>query len=358
MSSASQNPDGRRSREAHPELAAAAEVADPQSAGVRSAGDRTITQYHDWMKTNAASHLLRAARQSGLTEQLRQRQHTLDELCQALSTDRQTTELLLQGLVAIGFVEQYQDDYALARAGHLLCQYDDDLGDARWERLVERMKQPRAAPTDDFEFRSARAATQWVHTSAAMQAAEILDLGGESSPPGPRILDLGCGSAVWSCAMAHRDAEATIVAVDEAAALQSAKSTAESIGLGDRIRTIESDPRHASLGDTRFDLVVIAQQLSVFSDDQAAELVRKATAALHPGGRLALPDFYDGPGRPGLAESVNRLEIHLSTPAGRVRDLRFCQRMLLDAGLEQIQFVYLPASRHGLGMIVATRPTE
>ena len=158
--------------------------------------------------------------------------------------------------------------------------------------------------------------------------------------------------------MAHRDAASSIVAVDNAAAIKSAKSTAESIGLGDRFRTIESDPRQASLGDAVFDLVVIAQQLSVFSDDQAVGLVRKAAQALNPGGRLVLPDFYRGPGQPGLAESVNRLEIHLSTPSGRVRDLRFCQQMLLDAGLDEIQFVYLPASRHGLGMIVAKRPAD
>ncbi|QEF96359.1 Mg-protoporphyrin IX methyl transferase [Stieleria maiorica] len=327
-----------------------------QASAVRAAGDRTIQQYENWMQTNAAAHLMRAARESGITARLREKQHTLDELCQSLSLCTETTKLLLDGLVAIGFVEQYEEDFALARAGHLLCQYDDDLGDSRWERLVGRLNNRGLAEVDAAAHRARIAATQWIHTAAAMQAAEILDIGGESATPAPRILDLGCGSAVWSCAFAHRDAGATVVAVDEAAALKAACSTADSIGLSDRFRTIESDPLAATVGEQQFDLVVLAQSLSGYSDDQAARLLQKSAAALKSGGRIAAPDFYLGPSRAGLKESLGRLSVHLATPAGRVRDLRECQAMFLAAGLGEIQFTYLAASEAGLGMMVAARP--
>ena len=331
------------------------QVKASQSA-VRAAGDRTIEQYQNWMQTNAAAHLMRAARQSGLTARLREKQHTLEELCQSLSLQRATTALLLDALVAIGFIEQYGEDFALARAGHLLCQYDDDLGDRRWEGLVDRLSDPEtAASADAAEYRARNAATQWIHTAAAMQAAEILDIGGQDACPSPKILDLGCGSAVWSCAMAHRDAEASIVAVDEPAALQAARRTAESIGLGDRFKTIESDPLAVTVGRQQFELVVLAQMLSGYSDDQAASLLEKAAETLKPGGRIAVPDFYIGPGRAGLKESLGRLSIHLATPQGRVRDLRECQAMFQAAGLGGIQFADLAASEAGLGMMVAEK---
>ena len=112
---------------------------ESHQTSVRAAGDRTIQQYQDWMQTNGAAHLMRAARQSGILARLRERQHTLEELCDALSLEPTTTRLLVDGLVAIGYVERYEEDLALARAGHLLCQYDEDLGDSRWERLSDQL---------------------------------------------------------------------------------------------------------------------------------------------------------------------------------------------------------------------------
>ena len=336
------------------------EQVQANQSAVRASGDRTIQQYESWMQTNGAAHLMRAARESGIMSRLRQRQHTLEELCELLSLDPATAGLLIDGLVAIGFVERYEDDLALARAGHLLCQYDEDLGDQSWSRLGERLKsgdgsdRGQTAP-DGADYRSRLAATQWIHTAAAMQAAEILDIGGDASPAGIHILDLGCGSAVWSCAMAHRDAGATVVAVDNAAALKSARSTADSIGLEERLKTIDSDPEAATVAEQQFDLVVLAQLLSAFSDDQALALLKKAAAAAKPAGRVVIPDFYIGPARAGLKESLNRLRVRLSTPEGRVRDLRQCQQMCQDAGLGSIQFTYLAASEAGLGMIVAEK---
>ncbi|MDM4017341.1 class I SAM-dependent methyltransferase [Roseiconus lacunae] len=332
-----------------------------QSQSIRSAGDRTVQQYQDWMQINGASHLMRTARQSGITARLREKQHSLGELCEALSLNEDCAQLVLDGLVAIGYVEQYGDDYALARAGHLLCQYDEDLGDSRFESLLPKLKLTSSSndgsTADTESFRNDLAATQWIHTSAAMQAAEVLDIGGEGMQ-GLRILDLGCGSAVWSCAMAHRDPESSVTAVDLAGPLESARSTAESIGLQSRLKTIEANPPEAELGEQEFDLAVLAQVLSAYSDEQAAGLLRKAVGAVRPGGRVAIPDLYLGPGKASLKETLGRIAIHLATPGGRARDLRKCQQMMTEAGLGAIQFTYLAASPMGLGMMVAEKPSH
>ncbi len=102
-----------------------------------SAQDITLQQYHQWMKINATSHLIRTARQINVFAELRKGQRTLEQLCEAQDLKSDPTSLLLDALIAIGIVEKYGEDYALARAAHLLCQYDDDLGDARWQRLAD-----------------------------------------------------------------------------------------------------------------------------------------------------------------------------------------------------------------------------
>ena len=321
-----------------------------------SAQDVTLQQYYQWMKMNAAAHLLRSARQIGLFAELRQGQRTLTQLCESLSLQTDQANLLLDALVAIGIVEQYADDYALSRAAHLLCQYDQDLGDQRWSNVAELVLGDRTRKqNDDQQFFDYEAATQWTHTPAAIQAAEILDLGGDDQPEELAILDLGCGSAVWSCAMAHRDSAATVTAIDHPAALQAAQSTAESIELGDRFQTIESDPTETDLPDHEFDLVVLAQRLGGLDDQAAAKMLDKAASACKSGGRVVVIDPFRGPNKPDLAEAIEALRLNLQTQGGRMRSLDEIQQLMSAAGFAQIQFTFLAASQAKLGLAVGVK---
>lgn len=339
-----------------------------------NAQDRTLDRYQELMQINAASHVLRAARQVGIFEELRGGQRTAEQLAEALRLDRAGLDLLLDCLISMNVIERYQDDHALAPVMQLLCQYDADLGDVDWLRLPEKV---RTGDTTDDEadrqqrdqsYRHALAATQWVHTPAAMQAAEILDIGGAataesgtnggmvaSSPP-LRILDLGCGSAVWSCAMAFRDPAATVLAVDEEAALVAARSTARSIQLDNRFETLTGQPEEVSLPAADFNLVVVAQRLHAASPAQRTQLLNQAIGALAPGGRLVLIDLFRGPSKPLLSETIEALRIHVGTAEGKMQSAQELKETLTERGLSDIGFTFIAASRINLGMIVATKP--
>ena len=354
--------------------------------------DRTLDRYQELMQINAAGHVLRAARELGVFDELRRGQRTAAQLAETLRLDRPGLDLLLDSLISMRVVERYEDDHALAPVMQLLCQYDGDLGDASWSRLVAELRAPgpaSAASSDepaaerqtaaeaagddalaagDQFYLHALAATQWIHTPAAMQAAEMLDLGAEPTVDasrdgaplperGPlRILDLGCGSAVWSCAMAFRDSEATVLAVDDPAALAAAQSTADSIELGARFETLAADPRTAPLPTAGFDLVVVAQRLHAATPQQRDQLLDQAITALAPGGRLVLIDLFRGPTQPLLAETLEALRVHVGTTQGRLLSAPEFQQTLTQRGLAGIQFTFIAASRVNLGMIVAANP--
>ena len=328
-----------------------------------NAQDKTLDQYQQFMKINAASHLFRSARELGLLTELREGQRTLTQLCEKLSLKRGATKLVLDALVASSIIEKYEEDYALSRVAHLLCQYDQDLGDATWNHLVGHVREASDSDadevtTDDQAYLNALAATQWVHTPAAMQAAEMLDLGGEDGITGLKILDLGCGSAVWSAAMAHRDQKATVIAVDQAAALKAAQSTADSIGLGDRFGAIEADPVEAELDDAEFDLVVVAQRLGCLGPNDGQKLLSKAIKALKFGGKLVVVDLFRGPAKPDMSECVEALKLELGTHHGSMRTLEAIQTELAELGMENAQVTFMPDSRVNMGMAVANRPSE
>lgn len=329
--------------------------------------NRTLDRYQELMQINAASHVLRTARQVGVFDQLRSGQKTADQLAEALQVDRVGIDLLLECLLTLNVIERYEDDHALAPVMQLLCQYDHDLGDASWQCLVPLIR-GQVASSPDRAYLDSLAATQWIHTPAAMQAAEMLDMGGATGPMGKlgddgspqplRILDLGCGSAVWSCALAYRDGQATIVAVDAAAALAAATSTAEAIQLNDRFETRVGDPEIIELIDHEFDLVLIAQRLHATTDEGRQTLITKAYHSLAPGGRLVVIDLFRGPAKPSLTETIEALRVHAGTGGtgqGRMHSIEALQSLLKDCGLTDIRFTFIEASRVNFGMMVATK---
>ena len=336
------------------------------------------------MTINATSHVLRAGRQVGLFDQLAQGQKTLDVLAENLSIDASRLKLLIEALIAIGIVEQYQEDFALSSTARLLCQYDADLDDATWEQLADTLKRDRkSADGTESDVPQPRfdsiAATQWVHTPAAMQVAEILDLGPsmEAEPSSNvqpssnvepsedasadaeieplELLDLGCGSAVWSCAMGFRDPTLRITAVDHEAALVAANSTASSIGLGERFSTQIGDLLDSPLESDSYDMVVVAQRLNTLSKQQIDRVLVRAIGTLKAGGKLVVIDSFRGPNRPSLAESLETLRMQIQTTNGEVPDLIEAQSRMEKAGFRNVQFTFIAASRIGLGLMIGTK---
>ncbi|WP_145302255.1 methyltransferase domain-containing protein [Crateriforma conspicua] len=332
-----------------------------------SAQDQTIDQYQELMQLNAVSHVLRTAKQVGLLDGLRDGQRTLDQLRQELNLRSEPTRLLLATLVRTGIVEQYDDDFALAPVAQLLCQYDSDLGDGRWRQLADKIRGDDAAPFRARDHFDATAATQWVHTASAIQAAEILNIGGADEPRGPKILDLGCGSAVWSCAMAFRDVGATITAVDDEATQVAAANMAASIDLTRRFDFHPADPaevaklpmdqaaaEHPWAGET-YDLVLLAQRLHAYDEATGDRLLQFATGLAAPGGRVVVIDLFASPAKPSLAETLEALRLEIETDGGRVWDLETSSQRAKRCGLTDVQFTFLAASRINLGMLVGVR---
>lgn len=316
-----------------------------------SAQDMMLDRYHGLMQINAEGHLIRGARDVGLFDALEPGQLTEEEIVARLQTDSRLTALLLDSLVALGVLERYGDDYALSAVMRLLCRYDRDLGDDVWSSLVSQLRGDESG--SKREFYDAATATQWVHTGAAKQAAEILDITGERA--GRRILDLGCGSAVWSCAMAFADPTARVTVVDTPERMAAARRTIDSIKLGDRFEIIEGDPASVPLESEAYDMVVNAGRLSAEPPERDLQHFRRVRGALRGGGEVAVIDLFRAPSGPNFTESVEALRLALKTPAGGIRDAEAMRKLLMHNGFSACQFAFLAASRQGYGLLVAAK---
>jgi len=156
--------------------------------------------------------------------------------------------------------------------------------------------------------------------------------------------------------MAYRDSTATVVAVDNQAALEAAERAAQAIDLGTRFTFVIGDPEDAKLDSGDFDLAVIAQRLHSSTSESAKRMLEQAKKSLISGGRLIIIDLFRGPTKPRLSETIEALRLHLSTECGRMKSIKETEAQLESVGLIDIQFTFLAASRINLGMMVARKP--
>ncbi|MEM6978628.1 MAG: class I SAM-dependent methyltransferase [Planctomycetota bacterium] len=319
--------------------------------------DRTLDHYQELMTINATGHVLRVGRQLGVLTALSERQHTLGELSDRLGLRSDRLSELMAALRAIGIIERYQDDFALSSTARLLCQYDHDLGDTSWVELAEAIKCPsdstEASDAIPQQRLNAIAATQWVHTPAAMQVAEILNT--VESNEHKTLLDLACGSAVWSSAICYRDPKLRVTAIDHEDALTAAAATATSIQLNDRFQTraasfIDYEPEEDS-----HDIALIAQTLHSLSPSQIDLILSRLTRTVRSGGRVVVIDSFAGPHAPTLAESLEPLRLAVEAPGASIPSITEAESRFKAVGIQSVAFTYIAASRIGLGMMVGTK---
>lgn len=147
----------------------------------------------------------------------------------------------------------------------------------------------------DFSQRMLREHLDQSHGAASRQRSEILRLvdwlwGKFDLAPGARVLDITCGPGLYAVEMARRGARVTGIDFGPAS-IQYARDLAAQQGVADRCTFIQSDVRDAlpeQAGQAYDAALFIYGQLSVFTREETATLLRQAAAALRPGGRLAI----------------------------------------------------------------------
>lgn len=108
-------------------------------------------------------------------------------------------------------------------------------------------------------------------------------------PSARHAVDLGCGTGILAAMYARRNPEATVTATDQsAAAVGSARSTAEANGLAGRITVLQDDAM-ASIPDGSADLILLNPPFHLGASVHAGAGIKMFEAAarvLAPGGEL------------------------------------------------------------------------
>lgn len=117
-----------------------------------------------------------------------------------------------------------------------------------------------------------------------------------------RMLDIGGSHGYYSVALCRRYDGLTSQILDLPAAVEQAAPILAAENMGDTVVHRAGNALTDDLGIEQYDLVLVAQLVHHFSDEQNRELAQRIAAALRPGGVFAIMDEF----RPGTVKSAGQ----------------------------------------------------
>lgn len=298
--------------------------------------------------------------------------HTVAEIAKSCNAAERGVRILSDSLVVMGFLTKSGNSYSLTpdTAFFLDSRAPAYLGLAfkfllhptqltHFEQLGTAVRkggtpddQGTLAPNDPIWIEFAKGmAPMMVPAAQAMAGMLAAELG---SRPSAKILDIAASHGLFGITVAQRLPKAHIYALDWANVLEVARDNAAKLGLTDRYHLLPGSAFDVDYG-TGFDAVLITNLLHHFDPTENEKMLKKAHAALNPGGQVILLEFVPNDDRVSPpVPAMFSLTMLGSTPKGDAYTLAEYAAMCRNAGFEAPRLVPLEPMPQSL--VVARKP--
>ena len=321
-----------------------------------------------------ATVVVQAAVELGVFDQLAGGSSDAGSVAAEIKADERGTRILLEALAAIGLVEIDAGGYRLSPLADAALVHGRPAYFGGMVRLMADMLQRTGphlaaavrhggtvleenADAPEFalfeEFAAASAPMARVHAEAL---AGILAPFVAGRDGGLDVLDVACGSGLYSLTLAGRYPQARVTLNDWANVLEVTRGTVDRLGLGDRAAFLPGDVFEIPLGGP-YDLIVASNIFHMFSEERSRRLLGRLAGALRPGGRLAIqgPMAAGAPTDDRFPRLFSMLLLAM-TSGGEAHTLSTYERLLADAGLVVLDVHDLPGVNGSRSLIAGHRP--
>jgi SAM-dependent methyltransferase len=286
-------------------------------------------------------------------------------VAEQIGASARAVRVLLTSLASIGYVTEHgapeHEKFALAEGAErfLLTTSPEYAGDAtvvaasglEWETMGSLTDIVRAGTTllerdagsPGFPYwRDFAAHGTFATRPVADALVRALD-GWASGREQVRLLDVGCGHALFGLAFAEAVPQARVVGIDWPEVLPMARANAAAMNLTERTDLIPGDVFTDDLQGP-YDLVVLANFLPQYSQEESSRLLRRIRGVLAPGGRVVAAGFTVGDFGPGREFGGRMLSLLLLawTRGGEVPATEGYLRMFRDAGYAEPEIHDVP----------------
>ena len=213
-----------------------------------------------------------------------------------------------------------------------LVRHSDNLTNTVRRGTIDEAKST-VAPDNPIWVEFARAMRPLVAPAGDM-IAESLDVASASGPM--KVLDIAAGHGAFGIAIAQRNPNAQIVAVDWPNVLQVARENAAAAGLQDRHHSLPGDAFRVDFGQG-YHIALLTNFLHHFDEQTNVTLLRKVAASLVPGGKVAILEFVPNEDRvsPPIPASFSLMML-AGTAHGDAFTFKELRGMLEAAGFHDV----------------------
>lgn len=278
---------------------------------------------------------------------------TAEQVATARGLDVRGARLLLNALVALGLLHKKEGVFANGPVAvrYLAADSKDDARDAlkhnlalwnRWSTLTEAVRAGHAVTATEPATRPDIWTVPFIaamHRNAALRAPVVVRAVGAGNVR--RMLDVGGGSGAYGIAFAQANPALQAEVFDLPSVVPIATQHISAAGLGERVRTRTGDLRKDAFG-AGYDLLLLSAICHMLGPEENEDLLRRAHAALGPGGRVVVQDFLlEEDGTSPAHAALFALNMLVGTPAGSSYSEAEYREWLEAAGFSHLQRVRL-----------------
>lgn len=205
---------------------------------------------------------------------------------------------LLDVLAGAGVLARHEICYSLTPSaatflvrGRPACAGDLILawtGPEIWRGVAHAVRTGQPAAFEEYHEQDA-----WLESYSEWRIGNSLEMwqaaGVEPRPDTPRrLLDIACGCAIKSLALAQLDPALHVTGVDTERVLPTTRALAERMGLAGQTEFVAADLLSADFGTEHYDFCLLGQITHYLTPMQNRDLFRRVHVALKPGGLLLL----------------------------------------------------------------------
>lgn len=304
------------------------------------------------MWSGPAFWIVHAALRLGLFAALDQTSLSAVQIAQAIDADPQSVHLLLEALLALGYVNQRGEHYTnsamtrkwLLPSGRIdLTPFYLYWGALMQHFLPDLARAIRSGTNMDLYgwLETQPDISQYFQAGMVQLARYIVDdiLAAITLPPdAERLLDVGGGHGEYSVAFCKQFPALSALIYDREEALAAGRTTIAAADMEQRIATHPGNFLVDPLPDG-FDIALVFNIVHGLTPAQTIELLRKLRAALKPGGQiLILEQAHDAGPLPLLRTVSHILSIaYYHLIGGQVYSAEELHQWLITAGFDNVQ---------------------
>lgn len=315
----------------------------------------------------ATQAALLAAANTGMLDLLSRQPGTPAECAAALGLDARAAEYVLEVLVVSGLATRSGNCYQMRirmQTGSEVSGSSIALLQRHFAHTEHLLRTGEPLPfMDDSAQQRESSYRPLVGDMAKLSAAPAAQLQGQLQAllqvTPSRILDVGCGSGVWSLTLAAHSTQARVTGLDLPKVLDVFVAQAQTLGLAERIELLAGDMYQVELPQSFFDIVLIANVVRLESAAKARQLIARVASAVQPGGWLVVVDAIAG----GSAEkewnrAIYALHLGLRTRIGGVYSAQTIHGWMQEAGLTAVTELDFGVTPGALGALIGQRPSK